>query len=58
MTNITNFLNKHAAYIWDTTDLHHKESTAKLKVFLDFGDNADNGWMKSAGLTYLISAAG
>jgi hypothetical protein len=41
MTNITNFLNEHAAYIWDTTDLHHKESTAKLKVFLDFGDNAD-----------------
>ena len=41
MTNITNFLNKHAAYIWDTTDLHHKESTAKLKVFLDFGNNAD-----------------
>ena len=27
MTNITNFLNEHAAYIWDTTDLHHKEST-------------------------------
>jgi len=41
MTNITNFLNKHAAYIWDTTDLHHKESTAKLKVFLDFGNNAN-----------------
>ena len=35
MTTVTNFLSKHANYIWTTSALHRKESLAKMQVFLD-----------------------
>jgi integrase len=40
MTTVTNFLSKHANYIWTTSALHRKESLAKMQVFLDYDNNA------------------
>ena len=40
MTTVTNFLGKHANYIWTTSALHRKENLAKIQVFLDYDNNA------------------
>ena len=39
MTLIINFLEQHGHHIWDKTPLHLKASTAKLHVFIEYGDN-------------------
>jgi integrase len=39
MTLIINFLEQHGHHIWDKTPLHLKASTAKIHVFIEYGDN-------------------